>query len=252
MSEEIIAQPQATDDKSNADSNVPTTTQVEEVKQAKIKVKFNHEELEIPYEEAVTHIQKGLNYDKIQEKLIALESDPSRSFLERQAKKHNMNVNEYLDAVQKAEEQENLNKLIQENIPENLAKEILESRKFREQWEQDANTKKEQQKREKDYQEFMENFPDVKPDTIPRSVWEDVNKGRSLTDSYARYENKLLKEELGKAKHTQQVAEASTGSISGNGSTNPTYFTREQVENMSTQDVIKNYKAVMDSRKNWK
>ena len=29
-----------------------------------IKVKFNHDEIEIPYEEAVQHIQKGMNYDK--------------------------------------------------------------------------------------------------------------------------------------------------------------------------------------------
>jgi len=34
----------------------------------RIKVKYNHQELEIPYEEAVQHIQKGMNYDKAVER----------------------------------------------------------------------------------------------------------------------------------------------------------------------------------------
>lgn len=33
-----------------------------------IKVKYNHEEMELPYEEAVVHIQKGMNYDKAVER----------------------------------------------------------------------------------------------------------------------------------------------------------------------------------------
>ena len=33
-----------------------------------IRVKYNHQELELPYDEAVTHIQKGMNYDKAVER----------------------------------------------------------------------------------------------------------------------------------------------------------------------------------------
>jgi hypothetical protein len=32
------------------------------------KVKYNHQEIEIPYEEATTHIQKGMNYEKAVER----------------------------------------------------------------------------------------------------------------------------------------------------------------------------------------
>ena len=46
-----------------------TTQQVEQTPEPQsIRVKYNHQELDLPYEEAVQHIQKGMNYDKAVER----------------------------------------------------------------------------------------------------------------------------------------------------------------------------------------
>lgn len=45
----------------------------------KLKVKYNHEEMEIPENEAIPLIQKGLNYDKLQERLNSIQNDPRLS-----------------------------------------------------------------------------------------------------------------------------------------------------------------------------
>ena len=99
---------------------------------AKFKVKFNHEEKELGYDEAVPLIQKGMNYDKLQERLQALESDPRLSYVEKQAERHGLTVTEYLQAVEAQERQAELDDLVANNIPEEYAKEMLAARKDRE------------------------------------------------------------------------------------------------------------------------
>lgn len=224
-----------------------------------LKIKYNKEEVALDREKAVELAQKGMNYDKILQRLQALENDPRLTFVENQAKKYGMTVEQYLDAVREAEEQERLNELIQQNIPEELAKEIMENRKFREQWEQERKAREEAEKREADYKAFLETFPDVKPEDIPESVWKDVEEnGKSLVDAYTRYENQLLKEQLAKLqegkvkeKQNEENANSTTGSVTGKGDGKQPYFTREQVEKMSVEEINKNWKAIMESQKHW-
>lgn len=50
---------------------------------------------------------------------------------------------------------------------------------------------------QKNYNDFVEAFPDVKPESISKDTWESVNKGNStLVDAYTRQENAELKEKL--------------------------------------------------------
>ena len=61
-----------------------TTQEVQEQTEAakeearKLKIKFNHQEMELGEDEAIPYIQKGMNYDKLQEQLNSLKSDPRR------------------------------------------------------------------------------------------------------------------------------------------------------------------------------
>jgi hypothetical protein len=51
----------------------------------KLKIKYNSEEMELDADRARELAQKGMNYDKVQEKLQALETDPRLSFIEELA-----------------------------------------------------------------------------------------------------------------------------------------------------------------------
>jgi hypothetical protein len=217
-----------------------------------IKVKYQHQDMEIPLEEAPTYIQKGLNYDKVFESFQALQKDPRLSFVENLAKSYNMSPDEYIQAVQAQQEQAKLDELIQQNIPEHYAKEILENKRFRETYENQLKQNEARQQQEKQYQEFLNEYPDIDPVSIPPEVWQQVNEGKHILDAYARHENAKLKQELAALKGNQKVASNSPGSVTGNGQAGNAYFTREQVAAMSRQEVDKNLDVILQSQKTWK
>jgi hypothetical protein len=150
----------------------------------KVKLKYNHEEKEYSLDEVIPLAQKGMNYDKLQQKLNELQSNPSLSFVEKQAKKYNLTPEQYIEAIAQQEEQEELNKLIQQNIPEELAKEIMDNKKFRNQYESEKQARAEQEKKQAEYAEFLQSFPDVKVENISADTWDKVNKGIPLRYAY--------------------------------------------------------------------
>lgn len=54
---------------------------------------------------------------------------------------------------------------------------------------------------------FIDAYPEVDPKDIPKEVWDEFGTGRDLTDIYARFENKQLKDQLKTALEKQQVLE---------------------------------------------
>jgi hypothetical protein len=59
-----------------------------------------------------------------------------------------MTVEQYIEAANKQMEQERLNQLIQQNIPPELAQEILEGRKFRVQYQSEHQQIETQKKKD--------------------------------------------------------------------------------------------------------
>jgi hypothetical protein len=188
-----------------------------------------------------------------------LKKHPVLSYLEEKAQKLGLTVEQLIENDRKFEEQQALNDLIQKNIPEEYAKEMLENRKFREQYQTEKQQREQQEKEQKMYLEFLEAYPDVKPEDVPAEVWQEVAKGRNLLDAYVRYENKRLKDEMAKYQTQQQTQQAnlnnaatSTGSIkdSGNGAE---FISFEEFEaNKHDQSwVVKNYNRIMKSRAKW-
>lgn len=217
----------------------------------KIKVKYNHEEMEIPYEEAVVHIQKGMNYEKAIEKAKQeYDSKIAQLFGDEYGIK---TFDDYLNAIQEQREQDRINKLVEQNIPEEYAKELIESKKFREQYESEIRQKQEETKRIEELKEFQSEYPDVKLDEIPKEVFEQVGNGRTLLDAYSRYEVKVLKDQLNQLKKLQENAQSSTGSVAGNGNV-PDDFISEDVFEAKKNDrnwVIKNLEKITKSRSKW-
>ena len=192
-----------------------------------LKVKYNKEEMELDEERARELAQKGLNYDKVTERLQALESDPRLNFIEELAKQYDMTPQEYMQAVRQQQEQARIQELVEKGISEEVAQEMLENRKFREQFEAEKRQKAEQEKENAQYNEFFEYFKqangrDFVPnqDTIPENVWEMAQNGVPLKFAYMAHENQQLRNQLTTLKQNETNAKrAPVGSTTAHGGT---------------------------------
>lgn len=194
-----------------------------------------------------------------------LKSNPHLSYLEKKAQKLGITVEKLIENDQKWEQQQRLNELVQRNIPKEYAEKLLKVDEL-EQWktqtekqrQEEAKRQQQQENNRKMYAEFMQTYPDVKPEQIPAEVWQMVKQGHRLASAYAMHENKLLKQQLSGVEQQQQTqqanlknAAASTGSVKSSGKTG-TFFTREQVAAMSRDEIRENYAAIKESEKHWK
>jgi DNA repair exonuclease SbcCD ATPase subunit len=165
---------------------------------------------------------------------------------------------DYQKAVAEQREQEEMAKLAEEKeIPEDVAKELYEAKKLKEQLtkqqQEQEMTLKQQQEQQRQFQEFIEAFPSVQPNEIPQEVWDKVNNGVPLKYAYieAQY-NKI--QEGKKAKELNQMnAEASTGSLKGKLDTSSDFISASEFENnRHDMDWVKaNYNKIIDSRQKW-
>ena len=89
-----------------------------------------------------------------------------------------------------------------------------------------GSEKTEEQRKNEEISAFVKEFPDVKAEQIPASVWEEVGKGGSLIQLYRDHVNKekdaeitRLKAENEKLKTENKNRERSTGSLKSYGNT---------------------------------
>jgi len=197
-----------------------------------------------------------------------LKSNPHLSYLEQKAQRLGMSVEQLIESDRKYEEQEKLNQLIQQNIPEEYAKKLLKVDEL-EKWKTETEREKserelkettEKARREstqKQVDEFDQWFSkkngrmaDFTKD-IPKEVIAVNMKGVPLLYAYKAY---LLEQTEGKQQieqANQANAENSTGSAKSSGKTGA-FFTREQVSAMSRDEIKQNYTAIKESEKHWK
>ena len=189
-----------------------------------------------------------------------LKNNPHLSYLEQKAQRLGMTVEQLIENDRKYEEQQMLNALVQQNIPEKYAKKLLKVDEL-EQWktQQEQQRQAEQQRQQQQqykqqmYAEFLQMYPEVKPEQIPKEVWQLVNQGHRLASAYAIHENKLLKQQYQTQQANFKNAESSTGSVKTPGATGG-FISREQFDankgNMNW--VQKNLDLIEKSRKHWK
>lgn len=165
------------------------------------KIKYKDEEIKInDLEDVVKNYQKGLNYDTLQDKLNALSESKQIKLIERLAKESDMTPDEYVEYVVRTEEQNKLNELVEKGLSDEEAKEVLEAKKIKqqmqlekEQREREQKAKEEADKRDKDNEEFIKAFPDVKE--IPKEVLLNAEKS-SLKLAYTEYLLQQAKKEI--------------------------------------------------------
>lgn len=203
VEESVVEADEPTEEQEEVDTPEPTPQT--------LKIKYNKEEQEITLDEARELAQKGKNYDKVIEQLNELKTDPRLSFVEELAKEQNMDVNQFLDAYKEHKEQERLNQLMEQNIPEDLAKEILESRKDREERQREKESKANEEKQNQEFGEFIQFFKDAngrdfdaEKDKIPNEVWQANEKGIPLKYAYMEHYNNELRSQLQVQKQNEE------------------------------------------------
>ena len=191
--DEEPAEPQA-DEEPAEDTTPEADTKPEPYK---LKIKYNHEEMEIPEDEAVPLIQKGMNYDKLQERYNAIQNDPRLSKyqkIEQVSKLLGYQSDEQLiDALyqnyyQLTAQQRGL-------TPQQIQKEH-ELNQERERLQREQETIQHQQQANAMYERFLQSFPNVQPQDIKPETWEKVRNGMDLTAAYVEQRNQELETQL--------------------------------------------------------
>lgn len=192
------------------------------------KVKYNKEPVSFEsIEDVVTNVQKGLNYDKLQEKLNNLENSKAMSYINNKAAELGMSVDEYMDQVEnyekeqeKKREQEKLEEMISNGVPEDIAKEVVATSQLRKELQAEKNKlAKEQKEREekeskdKEYADFIKKFPDVKTEDIPKDVFLNAEQnGLTITEAYKEYLIDEQKKQIEILKKQNENKSSSVGS----------------------------------------
>lgn len=242
-----------------------TTGTEQNTEPQKIKVKYNHQEMELPYEEAVQHIQKGMNYDKAIEKARQEARD---SYIADQGYEWNGKTitteAEYKTALAESQRIEAMQADgIDPSVIEKYVQEDPRIKAAREKEQQQALS----EKSNADAQEFFKLFKkengrvfDADTDVLPPEVIDMANKGKPLADAYTYHLNDKLKAKIAElegkkaAEETNQAnANSSTGSVTGNGSGDNGFISFEAFEaNKNNQRwVVDNLSKISESRSKW-
>jgi hypothetical protein len=195
-----------------------------------VKLRFNHEDKEVPLSEAIQLAQQGMNYSKLQEKLTSLESDPRLAFVERLASENNMSIEDFINAFEEERTQAEIDELVQASIPKEYAEEMVKNRQFREQLEAQQNAQQQEQMQQQENLEFFEQFKalhgrefdaqnDIKD--IPQEVWQMNEQGIPLKFAYLQHFANQVKTENAQLKQNQINSDKSpVGSVTAFGSHN--------------------------------
>lgn len=198
------------------------------------KIKYNKEEVNVEsIEDLISNYQKGLNYDKKVQELESLQNSKLEKYAKSKADELGITVEEYMDRVEKyeedqkrAQEEQELEEMVENGVPDTLAREILAGRQLRIEYQKMKNEMKEwkestqkEAEKNKEYEAFLEKFPDVNPEDIPKQVFEDAEKS-SLSEAYMKWQLGELKKKLEVAQKNEKNANATVGSVTDTGPTN--------------------------------
>lgn len=213
------------------------------------KAKYNGESVSVDnIEDVINNFQKGLNYDKMSKKLANLENSKVFSYVSQKASDLGMTVEEYMDSVEKYEreqeelrQQEKIDEMISNGVPEDVAKEVVATSQLRKELQEEKNKlekekqkKAEDEKKNREYAEFLKAFPDVKAEDIPKEVFINAQKS-DLKTAYLEWQNAELK---------KQIAIKETNEKNKSGAINSTTEYGSKDESHTTDLFLKGFNSV--------
>lgn len=231
-SEDQDSEPNETDTDGETDEKeVDFKPLLEEVSK---RAKYNKESVNVDnMDDLIDNFQKGLNYDKLKEKLTSLQESKAEVYVSRKAKELGMTVDEYIDHVidyereqERLREEERLEEMIEKGVPEDVAREVIATSQLRKQLQakenelKEAEEQKQQEKQKnKEYEEFIDAYPDVKAEDIPKEVFEKAEES-SLKEAYQEWRIKELEKEISIMNKNDENSKSTVGAVTENGTVN--------------------------------
>lgn len=166
----------------------------------------------VPRDEVIALAQKGMDYDRIRAKLDA--PNPYEEFVKEISAAQGSTAEEFIDSTRAAmlAKKENIDiSIAKERIRLDRREKEIEARE-RKQSEATAKADEAARKRAAEFTEFLNTYKDVDVKNLPKEVWDDVNKGNTLTNAYMKYENKQLKAQLAAERKNNENRAKTTGS----------------------------------------
>jgi len=183
-------------------------------------------------QDLINAFQKGMNYDHMADKIKSYQ--PILETIDFFAKQNNMTRDHYVSELIKQRDQIAFNKQKEElmskypDAEDALLNELVEGR-LSQQKQKEAEALKEKerqesQKRQDVWVDFFRKFPDLKPDTIPKEVYERANSGENPIISMLEIKNNELKLAAAMVKQNIQAKEKDPGTLAGGGDADADLF----------------------------
>ena len=205
-------------------------TKAEEGADQRFTLKHLGEVKEYNREETLALAQKGLDYDRIRQKLSEKEeaekhNEDIRAFVAELAGAKNLSVDEFMldyRAMVMAQKEQISVEAAKERLQMQAREKALNERenalKEREEAQKSADTKRDNA--QQDFAAFFKARPDIKAEDIPKEVYQKALGGTPLLTAYTVWENEKLKAELEAERKNKENAEKATGSTSSAGNKN--------------------------------
>lgn len=189
-------------------------------------VRYNKQDTDLSKEDAITYAQKGMNYDKLSERLesaTAKLNEYESSDLYRLAK-------EYAEKNETTSEQ--VNEMLRQHLSmdENAAKQAIV---------------------DKQLTDFMEKNPGVDPRKLPSSVLNAWRGGVPLSEAMVahqagayRHEMETLRQQVAQLSTNAKNAAASMGRPQSNGSARQKVLSEETIRHMSQKELDRNHERI--------
>lgn len=217
------AEPEADQQEGEAEAeaaNEPTaeaqeqTDRSEEADQPElIELKHLGQTVRVTPEQLNAYAQMGLDYQRIREDRDAARKEVERltameTFLKELAAPQGISVEDLIDGA-RAEvlaKKEHLNKDVAlQRIKLDRERKAFEAQKDQQKKEARAKSQ-EEAKRQEQFLRFARTYPKVKPNDIPKDVWDAFKDGEDLVNAYARFENRELREKVSKLESQLETA----------------------------------------------
>ena len=192
-------------------------------------LKNRDERRQVTREELVAMAQKGWDYDTVRAERDQLrqfrsEAGPALEMVRANAQRSGMTVPDYLDFCRKQD-------LMRTGLDERTADQTVRMEKQKadldaRQARLDAQMRQgndlfqraraRQEARRQDMERFLQAYPEVKAESIPREVWAQVARGTPLVSAYAMHENQQLRVELAAERQNKANRLRTPGTLGAN------------------------------------
>lgn len=178
-----------------------------------IELKHLGQTVRVTPEQLNAYAQMGLDYQRIREDRDAARKEVERltameTFLKELAAPQGISVEDLIDGA-RAEvlaKKEHMNKDVAlQRIKLDRERKAFEAQKDQQKKEAQAKSQ-EEAKRQEQFLRFARTYPKVKPNDIPKDVWDAFKDGEDLVNAYARFENRELREKVSKLESQLETA----------------------------------------------